>query len=264
MRRPAGPFGAVIALAQSGLGGVWKSKLIWLAVGFSAVHIGVRATIITVVALFAPDNVDFVLNARFMRDTIMLQATVPAVIVLGTVGSRVAARDRMMGGLEFLLSKPLPRWGYAAGRALTPLLAATLLLFLPAVLLAVLMWLLIPDLPAGAGELLWGQVAMAGVFTLGMGPLAAGVGTLVDNPRSATGLWLALVWATIPLSGIADQLEVDWWWTFAPIVLLHVTARTLVDLPFPGPEVAWGWLGVALLIALPLWALHHRTKEVSA
>lgn len=257
-----GNAGSVAALSLSGLKGIWQSKLVWLALGFSAVHIGIRVGIVVFVSLFVPPAVPDILDPGFLAGMITLQATLPVVIILGTVGARVTARDRMMGGLEFLLSKALPPWGYVLGRALTPLAAAAALIFLPTVLTALLLWGMIDPLPPGTGDLLWGAVGMSAVVTLAIGPLAAGLGTLVDNPRSATGLWLVLVWATLPLSAFLNGVGVDWWWTISPIIVSTEIGETLVGRGFPGAHEWMGWAEVTGLVLAPLALLWYRTREV--
>lgn len=257
-----GPWRPTLALSLSSLQGVWRSKLVMLALVFSVVHVAIRAAIIVGVTLLAPGQVATFLEPGFLSGMIALQATLPAVVVLGAVGTRTTTRDRLMGGLEFLLSKSLTRWGYVAARSLGPLVAAFLLILLPAVLLAVTMVALVSPLPAGTAGDLWGSLGMAAVVSVAMGPLAAGLGSLVEDLRSATGLWLAVAWATLPLAEFLEIAGVSWAWAVAPIRVATATGGTLMDLGFPGDHVGWGWLAVAALIVVPLGLLYHRTREV--
>ncbi len=258
----AGPWRPIAALSLSSLQGVWRSKLVMLALVFSVVHIAIRAAIVVGITFLAPGQLEAFLTPSFLRGMIFLQASLPAVIVLGAVGTRTTTRDRQMGGLEFLLSKSLTRWGYVVARSLGPLLAAAILILLPAVLMAVTIFALVDPLPAGTGADLWGSIGMAAVVSLALGPLAAGLGSLVEDLRSATGLWLAVAWATLPVSGFLDAAGVDWAWAVAPIQIADDTAGTLLGLPFPGDQVALGWLAVTVLVVLPLGLLYHRTREV--
>lgn len=257
-----GSWRPVMALSLSSLNGVWRSKLVMLALVFSVVHVAIRAAIVVGVAFLAPGQVQAFLTPGFLRDMIFLQASLPAVIVLGAVGTRTTTRDRLMGGLEFLLSKSLTRWGYVAARSIGPLVAAAILILLPAILMALTIVALVSPLPAGTPGDLWGSIGMAAVVSVALGPLAAGLGSLVEDLRSATGLWLAVAWATLPLSGFLDAAGVEWAWAVAPIQVADDTAGTLLGLPFPGDQVLLGWLAVAALVILPLGLLYHRTREV--
>lgn len=257
-----GPWRPIMALGLSSLQGVWQSKLVMLALVFSVVHVAIRVAVVVGISFLAPSQIGAFLDAGLLRDTIFLQATLPAVIVLGAVGTRTTTRDRQMGGLEFLLSKSLTRWGYVAARSVGPLVAAAILILLPAILLALTLVALVSPLPAGTAGDLWGAIGMAAVVSLALGPLAAGLGSLVEDLRSATGLWLAVAWATLPLASFLEAAGVDWAWAVAPIRVADATAGTLVGLSFPHGHVALGWLAVALLVILPMGLLYHRTREV--
>lgn len=257
------PWPSVTALAMAGIRSVVKSKLVWFALAFSAVHIGIRIAVVVFAALIGGPFLEQFYDAAFFRDTIMLQV-LPMTVVLAMVGARITAQDRMMGGLEFILSKGIPAWGYAAGRALAPFIAVVATVLVPVALFVGLLPLLVEDLPSDAARLGWGALGMGTLFAVVFGPLAAGIGTLVRNPRRATAVWLVAVWLTVPLAAFADEFGADWWWAISPIDTVQAVGETMLGLPFPAKDAyLWlAWVEVAALTLVPLVLLHLRTREV--
>lgn len=250
------------ALADSGLRKITQSKITWIALAASAIHIAIRVAIITFLGIFDPEAITFLFNAGFFVSTIALQA-LPFIVVGAVVGAGVTARDRMMGGLEFLLSKALPPWGYVVGRIAPPTVAALALLALPILIMNVLLMALVRDPPSDAATIMWGSFGIAVLFSLTLGPLAAGLGTLTENPRRAVALWLGVVWLTMFLAPFANEMGVDWWWAFSPVMTLQSIGGTFIDLPFPSTTGLWfAWTLAALFVVLPAAALWYRTREV--
>ena len=253
---------ATVALAESGLRTLLRSKLVWLALAASAVHIAIRVAMIAFLAFFAPEELPFLFNAEFYISTIVLQA-IPFIVVGAVVGAGVTARDRMMGGLEYLLSKALPPWGYVLGRLAPPTAAALALFALPILIMNLLLIALVSPLPTDANRIMWGTFAFGLLASFTLGPLSAGLGTLTENPRRAIALWLGVVWLSSLTGPFADEMGVDWWWAFSPLLTVEELGRTFAGARFGSLDGEWfAWVLCILFALLPMAALWYRTREV--
>ncbi|MBW3582276.1 MAG: hypothetical protein KY455_04160 [Euryarchaeota archaeon] len=259
---PQGTLGSIWALTLSGFAGVFRSIVMWLTLAAAGIIVAVSVTTIVIVSMFDPDEVGFFFNGEFFATVLGILTGLPLVVVLATVGARVTSRDRMLGGLEFILSKPVPPWGYVLARTATPLLAATVIVFLPAFVMVALLSVLVDPIPAGGTGALFGALGYALLYTVGLAPLAVAVGSLVSNPRFATAAWLAVAWVTTPLVGIAEEMGADWWWAFNPIVSLGSLGATFMGVPFVGDSVGAAWLVAVLYFVVPLVVLRLRIQEV--
>jgi hypothetical protein len=206
---------------------------------------------------------NIIITPNWLLGMIGWLANVAVVIVVAIVGTRTLARDRVMGGLEFILSKSIPPWGYVAARTAAPVGVALILLFLPMLSFTLLIEATVDDLPNASRRLLWGAVAAAAVTSLLLGVLGAGLGSVMSQPRRAVVLWLLVAWAPLPLYPLARYgFEADWWWLVGPLALARATTGTFVREEFPG-DVAWlGWLTVAIVVALSLLIVRWRVREV--
>lgn len=257
-----GTLGSVWALTLSGFTGVYRSIIMWLTLAGAAIIVAVAVTMIVIISLFEPRSVIIFFNGEFFATILGLLTGLPLVVVLATVGARVTSRDRMLGGLEFILSKPVPPWGYVLARTAAPILAATVIVFLPALMMVVLIFALVDPIPQGGTGILFGVLGYALLYTIGVGPLAAAIGSLVSNPRFATAAWLAVAWVTTPLVGIAEEMGADWWWAFNPIFSLGSLGATFMGVPFVGDSVGAAWFVALLYVLVPVVVLRWRIQEV--
>lgn len=263
-----GSAGSIWALTRSGFAGMFRNVFFWLALGYSAVVVGIFTTIVFVMGLVAAGDpgeqesfIRTILTENFMHTLVRIQI-IAVIVVVAIVGTRTVSRDRLLGGLEFILSKAVPPWGYIASRTLTPTLAALTLLFLPVLLMVVLTILLVEAVPGDLMPLLWGTVFAALVISIVVGVLGAAVGSLVSAPRKAIVIWLLVMFATMPLGAFARAIGADWHWLVGPVPLLYATAFTLMGTPFPGNHVIQGWalvVGIVIACFIIMW---WRVREV--
>ncbi len=263
-----GAAGSIWALTRSGFAGIFRNVFFWVAIGYSVLVVGIATAIIYVISQVGPEDpaayaesIRSFLDRGFLQDVIGWQV-VAVIIVVAIVGTRTVSRDRMLGGLEFILSKTIPPWGYIASRVLTPVLASLLLLFVPILVMVMLMFMLVDPMPSDRVPLLWGAVGSALVVSLVLGVLAAAVGAIVASPRKAVVIWLLVVVATMPLAAIADEFGADWYWFVGPMPLLNATTFTFMGTAFPGRHVIQGWGALAILVVASLGLMRWRIREV--
>lgn len=266
--RLEGAAGSIWALTRSGFAGIFRNVFFWIAIGYSVLVVGIATAIIYVVSTIGPEDpesyaesIRTFLDGGFLEGVIGWQV-IAVIIVVAIVGTRTVSRDRMLGGLEFILSKTIPPWGYIASRVLTPVLASLLLLFVPILLMVTLMFMLVDPMPSDRVPLLWGAVGSALVISLVLGILASAVGAIVASPRKAVVIWILIVVATMPLAAIANEFGAEWYWFVGPMPLLNATTFTFMDSTFPGQHVMQGWAALAILVVACLGLMRWRIREV--
>lgn len=261
----------VAAIARREWARVRSSTWLWVLLGVTAVHLTLRGTLLyfaTQPSGTGPfgrvlQAVEF--NAAFLVDAMATQARWLLTLALAIVASNAIARDLQAGGLTFHLTKPIPSWGYLAGK-LTPAVGVGLAF---TALPSFVLWVLgLAFAPSSAYP---DDVALLGLTILVAGAIVSVVAALIVVALSAvtrSSRLAALTWiggglllyagsrVAFATTGNESALLVDLFSAMNRVVEATAGAPSS-DIPLIGAAlVTAGWALVSL--AGLAWAIHRE------
>jgi ABC-type transport system involved in multi-copper enzyme maturation permease subunit len=190
-------------------------------------------------------------------------------LVLALVAAPSLAADRRAGALQFYLSKPITRRGYAVGKLLPPFLISWLLTGGVGLIVWTLGVAFTPE--ANYPDFVWRlpfAIVLSGATVSAVATMVAvAISGVMQNARLAAALWVALGIVSTALAGFLSgvtgraDVQVIGFFNVLDRVTRWLLATTGSNAPVEASVlIALGWFGFG---ALTLW-LVLRDPEVAA
>jgi ABC-2 type transport system permease protein len=133
--------------------------------------------------------------------------------VLALAGATLIGNDYRHGSLPFYLSKPMSRWHYLIGKFLAVGLFVTMLTTLPALVLFVECYLVMPNYLQDYGRLAWGILGYGTAVSLALSVVVVALASWLRRTAALVAVWAGLlVFARFLTERFVDRLNYSPLW----------------------------------------------------
>lgn len=258
----------VLVIARRGMREASRSTWIWVLFAITLVHIVVRGVALYVTGqteVGLPDQEQIQFTARFLTDTIALQARWVVTFALLVIATDAISEDLQAGGLTFYFTKPLTKPGYLAGKLAAPFATSFLLTAVPMLVVWFLGIAFTPEAlyPPDVWMLPLALLGASFVISLTASLVVLALSGLIGSSGRAAVAWIAIAFLMAGAARIAELVAedpaaglVDLFASFDKITQTLVSVDASI-LPATGAWLTVGGWVLASLVALG-WSMQRE------